>query len=74
MKVKIIIVITVKRKKLIKLFREENNIKNINKRVSNKKILNYYYYYYYYYVNDEKNKINKRLKNHKSFKKDQIKK
>ena len=36
MKVKIIIVITVKRKKLIKLFREENNIKNINKRANKK--------------------------------------
>ena len=37
MKVKIIIVITVKRPKLIKLSREENNIKNINKRASKRK-------------------------------------
>ena len=37
MKIKIIIVITVKRKKFIKLSREEKNIKNINKRASKKK-------------------------------------
>ena len=58
MKIKIIIVITVKRKKIIKLSREEKNIKNINKRIIKKKTLNYYYYYYYYYyVNNEKIKI-----------------
>ena len=37
MKIKIIIIITVKRKKLIKLSTEENNIKNIKKRASKKK-------------------------------------
>ena len=49
MKIKVVIFLTVKRIKIIKLFKEEQNLKNINKRVSKKKKLNYYCYYYYYY-------------------------
>ena len=56
MKIKIIIAITVKRKFFYKIIPRGRNIKNINKRVSKKKTLDYYYYYYhYYYVNNEKN-------------------
>ena len=54
MKIKIVIFLTVKRTKIIKLSQEEKNLKNINKRVSKKKTLNYYCCYYYYYVNNEK--------------------
>ena len=37
MKIKIVIFITVKRIKIIKLSQEKKNLKNINKRVSKKK-------------------------------------